>query len=174
MIFSFVGCHKEKSYSVKQLDAYSFRRNYFGSDTLQGKASESFLNRNPVQNYEYKTQEGRFYEELVSNGIIDNKELILNKFDSLPNDFPYKIRDKSVMLNISYPESFDVSGRILIFRERETIIHRDTIYFDNPTQVTFCKMDVNKNGTDELYALFEWYAANGDNYELSVYELEEN
>ncbi|WP_430412437.1 hypothetical protein [Kordia sp.] len=49
----------------------------------------------------------------------------------------------------------------------------DTLLFSNPTTVTYSTMDLNNNGIDELYMLHKQYSINGDNYELSVYELTE-
>ncbi len=172
LIFS---CKSEsqKNYTLKQLDAYSFRRNYFGSDTLTGRALDKFMNRNPVQNLQYKTQKGKFYDILTQHKIISNEELFLNKLDSLPDYFTYKVSNKNTKLLISYPESFETEGLILNFREKQTIFHIDTLLFSNPTTVTYSTLDLNNNGTDELYMLYKNYAVNGDNYELSIYELTE-
>lgn len=164
---------RQKNYDLIQLDAYSFRRNYFGSDTLAGKELDKFINRNPVQNYEYKSKKGSFYDKLTQHGIINNKELILNKLDSLPNYFEHAFSNRKIKLLISYPQTFERPALILSFREDETIFYEDTLLFDNPTNVSYSTMDLNKNGTDELYLLFKNYAVNGDNYELSIYELTE-
>lgn len=171
----FLSCKSErqKNYDLKQLDAYSFRRNYFGSDTLAGKELDKFMNRNPVQSFEYKSKKGSFYDKLTQNGIINDKELILNKLDSLPDDFTYKTSNRNIKLYISYPDSFETEGLILSFRENQAIFHTDTLLFSNPTTVSYSTMDLNNNGTDELYMLYKNYAVNGDNYELSIYELTE-
>ena len=173
ILITLCSCQEEKSYDLKQLDAYSFRRNYFGSDTLVGKELAKFMHRNPVQNHEYKSQKGNFYHNLTHHGIIHDKELILTKLDSLPDYFTYKISNKNIKLHISYPDSFETEGLILSFREKQVIFHTDTLLFSNPTTVTYSTMDLNNNGTDELYMLHKQYSINGDNYELSVYELTE-
>ncbi|WP_420572492.1 hypothetical protein [Kordia sp.] len=172
-IMAFLSCETEKQYSLKQLDGYSFRRNYFGSDTLTGKELDKFIHRNPIQNTDYKSKKGNFYAELTANGIIKNKELIVSKLDSFPNYFDYKISNKTVKLLISFPESFDTEGLILSFREEENIFFTDTVSFSIPPNVTYSTMDLNNDGTDELYMLAKNYAVNGDNYELSIYELTE-
>lgn len=175
LILSFISCNKEveKQYNLAQIDAYSFRRNYFGSDTLTGKALDSFMHRNPTQNLDYKTRKGKFYEQLTTHGIINDGTLVLKKFDTLPDTFDYKTATKNLKLHIAFPDTFEIPARILYFYDHKTKIHVDTIFYDDPTIVSFTTMDLDGNGTDELYTLFEWYAVNGHNYELGIYELTE-
>jgi hypothetical protein len=132
------------------------------------------MNRNPVQNYEYKTQKGRFYNELTTHGIIQNQELILQKFDSLPDQFSYSFQHRKITIDISYPDSFETPGRILTFREKENIILKDTLLFDSPPNVIFSKMDLNNNGTEEIYTISQNYMINGHNFVVSIYELKES
>lgn len=174
IITAFFSCETPtKDYSLEKLDSYSFRRNYFGSDTLTGKALEKFMNRKPVTDQNYKEKGGKFYTYLAKEKIINDYGLDLTKLDTLPDDFKYTLNKKSIKASISflYIEEENTNNYIVTFKDEETTILKDTLTFDFPPDVQFSKMDLNKNGTDELYALYKNYAINGDNFELTVYEL---
>ena len=91
----------------------------------------------------------------------------------MPDNFTYKASNKKLKVQLSFPDTFEIPARILTFYDNTTKIHVDTIFYENPTNVSFTTMDLDGNGTDELYTLFEWYAVNGHNYELGIYELSE-
>ena len=173
IILTFIGCQIEKHYELKKIDEYSFRRNYFGSDTLTGKALEKFMNRKPVSDEDYKEKGSPFYTYLTKEKIIHDYGLDLTKLDTLPDDFKYNFNKKSIKasINFSYIEATNTNNFIVTFKDGETTILQDTLMYDFPPDVQFSTMDLNKNGTDELYALFTNYVSNGHNYELTIYEL---
>jgi hypothetical protein len=162
-----------KNYSLQKLDSFSFRRNYFGADTLTGKALEKFMNRKPVSNQDYKEKGGEFYTYLTKEKIIHEYRLDLTKLDTLPDDFSYTLKNKKIAVStsFSYIEEENTNNYILTFKDAETTILKDTLTFDFPPDVIFSKFDLDKNGTDELFALYKNYAINGHNFELSIYEL---
>lgn len=174
IVITFISCETyPKSYSLEKLDSYSFRRNYFGSDTLTGKALYDFMNRKPFVDHADIQKESTFYKHFVREKIIDNHRWDLAKFDTLPENFSYNLNDKKVTVSIdfSYFEKENTNNYILTFTDAAKTITKDTLSYEFPPDVIFSKMDLNKNGTDELYALYKNYAINGDNFELTVYEL---
>ncbi|WP_298517440.1 hypothetical protein [uncultured Kordia sp.] len=163
-----------KSYSLQELDRFLFRRNYFGADSLSGKALYDFMNRKPYVNYTDTQKESPFYKHFIREKVIENQRWNLAKFDTLPENFMYNLNNKEITVSVkfSYFEKENTNNYILTFKDAENLITRDTLTFEFPPDVIFSKMDLNKNGTDELYALYKNYAINGDNFELSIFELE--
>ncbi|MEM6684550.1 MAG: hypothetical protein AAF617_02050 [Bacteroidota bacterium] len=168
MLFS---CNTKPTYKWQKLDSYSFRRDYAGADSLKGAALLRYLNRNPITNIDHA--KGNFFEYLSKANIIQNGTLQLSNLDTLYNTFEYTIQDKifKVAIDFKYLSEDDSNNFIFAFLQEKDTIFRDTLQFGFPPDVIFSKNDLDKNGTDELYALFKNYAVEGDNFELSVYEL---
>jgi hypothetical protein len=172
LVFLFLSC-ESKQYSLQKLDSFSFRRNFFGADTLSGEVLKIYLNRNPTTDEEYNENTHPFYPFLAKEKVIANNQLYLNKLDTLYNSFNYTTdgKDFTVFVDFAYISETDSNNFIFDFKIEDDLIIRDTLVFGFPPDVIFSKMDLNQNGTDELYALFKNYSLNGDNFELSVYEL---
>jgi hypothetical protein len=180
LVFVFIICscqtEKEKSISLEHVDSLSFRRNYFGHETLAGEKLNLFMNRNPEPLNISRDQKGSFDRILKKNGIIVNENLVLNKFDTLPDNFAYTFNHKKLAVSIrslDYSEKLKTPGYILTFKDAKKVVAKDTLLFGFPPDVTFSKMDLDNNGTDEIYTVFRNYIINGDNFDVGIYELKE-
>lgn len=167
---------KEK-YDLKLVDAYAFRRNYFGQEKSSGEKLDSFMNRKPNQaDKREEKKQGPLYSELAENGIIENKTLNLRKLDSLPDNFIYNYsKKKRLNVKVDYFETYDGEGSlgyILTFKDKDNIVLQDTLEFDFPPDVTISALDLNNDGKDEIITLNRYYIINGDNFDLKVYEVE--
>ncbi|MEM6720190.1 MAG: hypothetical protein AAF611_12770 [Bacteroidota bacterium] len=166
-------CDTKQNFTFQKLDSYEFHRNYSKADSLQGAALDTYINRNPTTNLNEETTRGPFYEYLTKADIIKDNALQLSKLDTLYNTFNYTVNDETFLVTIDfkYLSKDDTNNFIFAFSQEEEIIIQDTLRFGFPPDVIFSKNDLDKNGVDELYALFKNYAAEGDNFELSIYEL---
>jgi len=165
------------SYELKLLDAYEFRRNYFGHENLSGEQLDSFMNRNPVQSDRREVEkQGPLYSKLVEHRIIINKTLNLRKLNSLPDSFTYDYsKKKKLNVKVDYFELIKGQGAlgyILTFRDNDRRVLKDTLEFDFPPDVSFSTIDLNSDGKDEIITLYRYYAINGDNFELKVYGVQ--
>lgn len=160
------------------VDSYMFRRAYHGHDTLQGKEYDVFMNRNPEGSSDHSnSKEHPLYKDLVRNKIIEDGNLNLSQIDTLPEQFEYQVSPKR-RLQVEFqlledPEVVDAPSYILTFKEKNKTILIDTLAFGFPPDVTFLTRDLNSDGKEELLAIFQWYIVNGDNYDLTIYELKE-
>jgi hypothetical protein len=162
-----------KQYSLQKLDSYTFQRNFSDADSLLGEALKKYIHRNPTTDETFTEKTHPLYPFLVKEKVIVNNELDLSKIDTLYNSFKYTVQDKelTVFVDFAYVSGEETNNFIFDFNIENDLFTRDTLVFGFPPDVIFSKMDINQNGTDELYALFKNYTLNGDTFELSIYEL---
>lgn len=164
------------NYDLIEVDAYSFRRAYYSHDTLEGDEVDLFINRNPEPLEEYKNSNNHpFLDDLSEIGLIQHGNLNMTELDTLPDLFSYQAFPnkffnvkKRLLLE---PEQVKTPSYELTFEDEHKIVLIDTLEFDWPPDVTFIKMDLDKNGTEELLSIYRWYIMNGDNFDLKIYTL---
>jgi hypothetical protein len=164
---------ENKEYILTELGSYDFRRNYFGSEDMKGDSLDSFMNRNPEGAGFTITH---YYDALVENQILVNNCLNLSKLDTLLDSFVYNYSNE-IQMNVQveslqYSKPYNKIGYVLNFNQDSNLILADTLEYNYPNDVIFNTIDINKDGKDELFALYRYYAINGDNYELTIYNLE--
>ena len=69
------------------------------------------------------------------------------------------------------PKQVKTPSYELTFIDGNTSILIDTLEFDWPPDVTFIKVDLDEDGTEEILSIFRWYIVNGDNFDLKIYKL---
>ncbi|MDB2656541.1 hypothetical protein N9Y60_00650 [Crocinitomicaceae bacterium] len=172
---------KEESTSLEEFrlvktDHYDFRRAYHGHHLLEGAERDTFMTRNPESCWDYKDSlNKRYYNLLIKDGFIRDGSLNLSALDTLPDTFKYqvdKLRNVSVTSEYTnYLDTLIQPSYILTFSENENPFLSDTLLYDMPSDVTFYKRDLNRDGKEEIISIYRWYIINGDNYEVDIYEL---
>lgn len=164
-------------YKLAEIDSYSFRRAYHGQDTLEGKESERFMNRNPEPN-EFcmlPKKSHTFEKKLSESGFFKDGNLNLKKIDTLPEQFSFRVAKNNLLkVKTRYlddPKIVESPSYILTFIDEKTVVSIDTLEFDWPADVTFIKLDIDQDGSDELLSIYSWYIVNGDNFDIKIYRL---
>lgn len=164
-------------YKLVEIDSYSFRRAYHGQDTLVGEEWERFMNRNPEPNefIMLPKKSHPFEKKLSEIGLFKDGNLNLKEIDTLPDQFTFQVAKNNffkVITNyLDDPKMVKSPSYILTFMEKKKIVSIDTLEFDWPADVTFIKLDIDKDGSDELLSIYSWYIVNGDNFDIKIYRL---
>lgn len=167
---------KEQAYELVNVDSVFFRRAYHGHDTMNGEELDVFLNRNPDWCSGDEDLKNRYsYKGLVKEGIILDGNLNLSEIDTLPETFEYHYSRKQKFTvqtrRLEDPKTVKTPSYELTFLDKQKVVLVDTLGFGFPPDVTFFTRDLNADGKDELCALFRWYIINGDNFDITIYEL---
>lgn len=168
--------NKIDDYKLIEMDAYSFRRAYHDSDTLAGEELDAFMNRNPELMEDYMRSENKpFYAALCETGLFQNHTLSLKDVDTLPEQFNFHLSLTHILtVKTNYlenPKEVETPSMELTFLDKNEIVLIDTLAFDWPPDITFMKVDLDKDGTDELISIYRWYIVNGDNFDVKIYKL---
>ena len=163
-------------YELVPVDNYEFRRSYYELDSLSERELDLYMHSNPVSHLDFSnSEEHPFYNKLVEHKIILEDQLNLSQVGTLPDQFDYQLSPQQILKVETQllHESEELSSQAyeLIFKDNGEIIFTDTLEFGFPPDVTFLTMDLNKDGKQELLTIFRWYIVNGDNFDLTVYEL---
>ena len=188
-LFIFYSCsHQEKQkvvklkfekyqYKLVEIDSYSFRRAYHEHETFEGEKLENYMNRNPEPNefIMVPKKSHPFEKKLSEIGIFKDGNLNLKEIDTLPDQFTFQVaKNKFFKVKINYsddPKMVQSPSYILTFMDKKTIVSIDTLKFDWPADVTFFKLDIDQDGSDELLSIYRWYIVNGDNFDIKIYRL---
>jgi hypothetical protein len=187
-LFIFYACsHQEKQkvvklkvekyqYKLVEIDSFSFRRTYHEHETFEGKKLENYMNRNPEPNEIYAYSKSHPFEKQLSEiGLFKDGNLNLKEIDTLPDQFTFQVaKNKLFKVKTNYlddPKMIESPSHILTFMDKKTIVSIDTLEFDWPADVTFIKLDIDQDGSDELLSIYRWYIVNGDNFDIKIYRL---
>ena len=164
-------------YKLEEIDSYSFRRAYHEHETFDGEKLERFMNRNPEPNefIMLPKKSHPFEKQLCEIGFFKDGNLNLKEIDTLPDQFTFQIvKNNFLKVKTNYlddPKMVESPSYILTFMDKKTIVSIDTLKFDWPADVTFIKLDIDQDGSDELLSIYSWYIVNGDNFDIKIYRL---
>jgi len=145
------GCNHEPAISVNKVSEFSARKTY---GYLNDEQHDSVKTANPeMQDH-----------QLEKAGLIKDGHLLVEKFAYCKSDFELKnTTGKVVKAKCSAPND---TLRIIF----TTDYHSVEVKFSSPfTQ--YCIANVIPGGYQEIIALDQSYVANGDNFEVTVYEV---
>ncbi len=168
--------NETNKYELIEIDSYGFRRAYHGHDTLADSELDLFMNRNPEPNQVYTSSDNHpFFNELSKVGLIKQGNLNITALDTLPEQFNYQFSHNNFFKVktklLEDPKQVKTPSYELTFIDGNTSILIDTLEFDWPPDVTFIKVDLDEDGTEEILSIFRWYIVNGDNFDLKIYKL---
>lgn len=167
----------DRKYQLAEVDSYSFRRAYYGHNNLEGTQLDSFMNRRPVSNDVYtNSKDHPLYQSLCEKKVILDGDLNIKSLVPLPDLFDFRAFPKiNLSVAIQYledPNGIHKPAYELTFSENNNIVLIDSLEFDWPPDVSFYKLDLNKDEKEELLSIYKWYIMNGDNFDIKIYELE--
>jgi hypothetical protein len=164
-------------YKLVEIDSCSFRRAYHKYETFEGEKLENYMNRNPEPNefIMLPKKSHPFEKQLSEIGLFKDGNLNLKEIDTLSDQFTFQVaKNKFFKVKTNYlddPKMVDSPSYILTFMDKKTIVSIDTLEFDWPADVTFIKLDINQDGSDEFLSIYRWYIVNGDNFDIKIYRL---
>lgn len=134
------------------------------------------MNRNPEPYEDYVNSKSHpLYSDLVERKIILDANLNLLQVDTLPEQFGYQLsQNKQIKVEtrlLEKSKEIDAPSYELTFKENNKVVLKDTLEFGFPPDVTFFTTDLNNDGKQELLTIYRWYIVNGDNFDLTIYEL---
>jgi len=170
----------EKQNEIFQLvekGGYSFRRNYSYSEDIYNneKEKKQLDNRNPeITGKDIKGT--KYYSGIDSMKLFDNlSNLNIEQWDELKN-IKYKgekfnYNEKKYIFSIS-----DINSSSFLIKLRDlknNIVLTKKLDYDLPPDVIFQIRNIDNDKNDEIISFYHSYIANGDNYDINIYELEE-
>ena len=170
----------EKQNEVFQLvekEGYSFRRNYSYSKDIYNNEKEKKLldNRNPeiiVKN----VKGTKYYSGINNMKLFDNlNNLNIEQWDKLKNikyeGEKFNYNEKTYTFSIS---NINTGSFLIKLRDlKNNIVLTKKLDYDLPPDVIFQIRDIDNDKNDEIISFYHSYIANGDNYDINIYELEE-
>lgn len=168
---------KNGTLSFSRVDSYMFRRAYHGHDNLEGAALDIFMNRNPEPAEDFTfSEEHPMYNYLCDWGLFEDGDLNINDIDTLPDQFELKGPNKRIFnVETDYIEDLNEKSPFyeLTFTENDSLVLKDTLWFEWPPDVVFLKKDIDNDGSEELLSIYRHYIINGDNFDVGIYSLKE-
>lgn len=166
-----------RPFVVMPADSAFFRRNYHGPEKMNDRDAEIYCNRDPDLMGEISPW---LHERLESAGFIRRDGLILKRFKWSE----YGEISQGVINRLSLISKNGATAKALakLSPGREQFIIRvsttratDSMvrvhYFGEQYAVTTA--DIVPGGFKEIVVLVNWYIANGDNYDMYIYEVME-
>lgn len=170
------GLNNSDEYKLVEIDAYSFRRAYHDHENYEGEALDAYMDRNPeLMEDPIAAKDKLFYAALCETGLFQNRTLSLNDIDTLAEEFNLQVSPtKFLKVKTRYiedPKEVEAPSFELTFLDKNEIVLTDTLAFDWPPAVTFMKADLDKDGSEELISIYQWYIVNGDNFDIQIYTV---
>jgi hypothetical protein len=173
---SFVNNNPNSRFNLEQNEYMQFRRNYFHDKTLEENSDQfyEFMERNPIKmdnTYSLNPNYDKGFEKLRLLDSIGNLNLQTWENLSETKDSTIHIRGNIYQLDIEYIID---RYKIEIKDKDKSILASFNFLNDFPPNLSYYVFDVDGDNQDEIIAMNSWYIINGDNYDFSIIEINEN
>lgn len=142
-----------------------FRMSYTGHNQMSERELERLQKGNPSIGVLQDSNLKKIFEE---KGFLKNDKLLLSKFQ-IANTSKFELKDQLGNSIIGSLNDYEKTGHYKV------VIHKanrdDSLIINNLNDLYFKVSDVISGGYEELVLVVKYYISNGDNFDVTVYEI---
>lgn len=151
--------------SINKIGEMLFRISYQGHLKMSEDELKKLLKSNP---YSIEVRSNDLKSLLENKGLIKDDELLLSKFQ-IATTTQFELKDQLGNSIIGSLNDYEKTGHYKVVFDKAN--RNDSLIINNLNDLYFKVSDIISGGYEELVLVVKYYISNGDNFEVTVYEI---